>query len=68
MPLKKRKKKWLDAKKNKKLDEFLKTLDIEDDKREKILEEIENLTFDQLKSKSVKKKCQKTSGKQTLHV
>lgn len=56
MPARRRKKKWLDAQKNKRLDEFLKTLDIDEKRREMIMEEIEKLTFEQIKSKSVKKR------------
>lgn len=47
-----RKKKQVDASKNHKLNEFLKQLEIEDDKRGKIVAFVEDLTFRQLKQLS----------------
>ncbi len=51
-----RKRKKFDASKNMKLDEFLSRLEIESAKKEKILEFVENLTFDKLKEASIKHK------------
>ena len=47
-----RKKKQIDASKDRKLDEFLKRLEIEDGKRGKIVAFVEELTFKQLKELS----------------
>ena len=47
-----RRKKAADASKNRKLDEFLKALRIEGDKRDKIVSFVEDLTFKQLKALS----------------
>ncbi len=47
-----RKKKQADASENRKLNEFLKQLEIEDDKRGKIVAFVEDLTFKQLKELS----------------
>ena len=47
-----RKKKQADASKNRKLDGFLKALRIEDDKRDKIVAFVEDITFKQLKQLS----------------
>ncbi|MFH1827957.1 MAG: hypothetical protein ABH824_01710 [Nanoarchaeota archaeon] len=48
-------KKRLDAAKNKRLDIFLEKLEIEQDKREKIVNYVENLTFETLKGRSTPK-------------
>ena len=48
----KRRKKQIDASKDRKLDEFLKGLEIEDGKRGKIVAFVEELTFKQLKELS----------------
>ena len=50
-----RRRKKFDSSKNKKLDEFLSTLEIEDAKKERIMEFVENLAFEQLKEASIKK-------------
>ena len=47
-----RKKKQIDAGKNRKIDEFLKGLRIEGEKRDKIVAFVEELTFKQLKELS----------------
>ncbi len=47
-----RKKKPLDAGKNRKLDDFLKALKIEDEKRDKIVSFVEDITFKQIKQLS----------------
>ena len=47
-----RKKKKIDAGKNKRLDLFLEELEIEQDKREKIVKYVEDLTFKTLKGKT----------------
>ena len=51
-----RRRKPIDVSKNRKLDEFLAKLEIEADKRERIMEFVENLAFEQLKKASVKEK------------
>ncbi|MBI2145049.1 hypothetical protein HYU18_01865 [Candidatus Woesearchaeota archaeon] len=48
----KRRKKQAETGKNKKLDEFLKALKIEGEKRDKIVSFVEDLTFKQLKGLS----------------
>ncbi len=48
------KRKKLDASKNRKLDEFLSKLDIEEEKKERIMEFVENLAFEKLKEASIK--------------
>ena len=52
MPMPKRRKKQVDASKDRNLDEFLKRLEIEDGKRGKIVAFVEELTFKQLKELS----------------
>lgn len=47
-----RKRKQLDASKNRRLDEFLKALRIQGEKRDKIVAFVEDLTFKQLKQLS----------------
>jgi len=54
-----RKKEKFDSSKNRKLNEFLAELELEDDKKVKIVEYIENLTFQKLKEASVKSKSSK---------
>lgn len=49
-----RKRKRFDASKNRKLDEFLSKLDIENTKKERIMEFVENLAFEKLKEASIK--------------
>lgn len=49
-----RKRKRLDASKNRKLDEFLSELDIEDTKKGRIIEFVEKLAFEKLKEASIK--------------
>lgn len=49
-----RKRQRFDASKNRKLDEFLSKLDIENTKKEKIMEFVENLAFEKLKEASIK--------------
>ncbi len=46
--------KKFDASKNRKLDDFLSRLDIEEEKKEQIMEFVENLAFEKLKEASVK--------------
>ncbi len=50
------KRKKFDASKNCKLDEFLSKLDIESEKRGKIMEFVENLAFEKLKEASIRQK------------
>ncbi len=50
-----RKRKKFDASKNMKLDEFLSRLDIEESKRERIMQFVENLAFEKLKEASINK-------------
>ncbi len=47
-----RRKKRLDDHKNKRLDEFLTTLQIEADKKDKIIKYVEELTFQTIKDKT----------------
>ncbi len=61
-----RKKKQADASKNRKLNEFLKQLEIEDDKRGKIVAFVEDLTFKQLKELSTGIKEEKEGEKKKL--
>lgn len=49
-----RKRKKFDASKNRKLDEFLSRLEIEEGKKEQIIEFVENLAFEKLKEASIK--------------
>ena len=58
-----RKKKQPDAGKNRKLDEFLKALKIEGDKRDRIVSFVEELTFQQLKELSTGIKAEKEGEK-----
>ena len=58
-----RKKKQADAGKNRKLDEFLKALKIEGEKRDKIVSFVEELTFQQLKELSTGIKAEKEGEK-----
>ena len=48
--------KKFDPTKNRKLDEFLNTLQIEREKKAQIMEFVENLTFEQIKAVGVKKR------------
>ena len=48
----KRKRLFLDANKNRNLDDFLSGLKIETDKRDKIIDFVENLTFQKVKEAS----------------
>jgi len=47
--------KKFDPTKNRKLDEFLAKINVDDKKKDKILEFVENLTFEKIKEASVKK-------------
>ena len=50
-----RRKKKLDATKNRKLDEFLTNMNIEESKKEDIMDFVEKLTFEKVKEASIKK-------------
>ena len=49
-----RRRKKSDASKNRKLDEFLSRLEIEEEKKEQIMEFVEKLAFEKLKEASIK--------------
>jgi len=51
-----RRKKKFDPTKNRKLDEFLNTLQIESEKKHQIMEFVENLTFEKIKEAGMKKR------------
>ena len=56
LPDMRRKKRKFDPTKNRKLDEFLSNLEIDDSKKEQILEFVEELTFQKVKEASIGKK------------
>ncbi len=64
----KRRKKQADAGKNHKLNEFLKQLEIEEDKRGKIVAFVEDITFKQLKQLSTGIKEGEEEGKKKLRL
>jgi len=53
---KRRRRKKFDPTKNRKLDEFLTKLEIEDNKKDEIMDFVKNLTFEKVKEASIRRK------------